>query len=370
MSNESIDLGKYKDYVFTPQQRNMIRKGLAAGIDVSDYADPKYDYLQMDQILLCKMAGVDPSIILDPEIPYQSMEKTRLKLFDQQQVAQKEREKVKSRRQKRVMGLTMFLMFLLAVGGGLYANKEAIQKAMGTPFLELKENTIQLGLSEVSAFDSLDYVADYAEDFELIAPEYDFSAVGEYDLKYEITNGAKNEVKMLHVYVYDDVSPVIELSKTNLVLEYGSGFNAKDYLLKATDNVDNDITAKVEIESNVETSKSGDYIVSYLVADQAGNEDTKELKVHVNEKVVEKAPETTNPSTSSGAGAVDSTPDNGNTKPSATLSNPGQYNKYFDGNNIDNYNKAMEYAQDIFNKDLVNGYTVMPTGNGYQVTFS
>ena len=370
MSNESIDLGKYKDYAFTPQQRNMIRKGLAAGIDVSDYADPKYDYLQMEQILHCKMAGVDPSIILDPEIPYQSMENTRLKLFDQQQVAQKEREQVKSRRQKRMIVLTMFLIFVLAIGGILYANKELIQKAMGTPYLELTETTLQLGLSEISAFDSLDYVAEYAEDFELIAPEYDFSAVGEYDLKYEITNGAKNEVKMLHVYVYDDVAPTIELSRTNLVLEYGSSFNAKDYLLKATDNVDDDITAKVEIDSDLDMSKSGDYLVSYSVADQAGNVEAKELKVHVNEKVVEKAPETTQPSMSPGSGTIDSKPNNSDTQSSNTVSNPDKYNKYFDGNSIDNYNKAMEYAQDIFNKGLVNGYTVMPTGGGYNVLFS
>ncbi len=376
MNEGNVDLGKYKDHAFTPQQRNMIRKGLALGLDVSDYANTSYDYLQMEQILLCKIKGVDPSLILDPDIPYKAMEKTRLKLFDELKIFELEKEKLNSKRQKRMITLAVFLIMISSAALVFYANKEIILKYLGTPYLELTTNTVKIGLSEISSFDSISYVKEYADDFELTLPKYSFNTVGEYDLQYEISNGVKDEIKTLNVNVLDDIEPVIQLSNTNVILEYGSNFNAADYLVKATDNIDGDIQQKVQIDEEVNTSKSGDYLVSYEVDDAAGNETLEELIVHINEQRKDEVQNTTTPEISLNGDNENESKNieedesgGGGSKSNNTDYNPSQYDKYFEGNSVDIYNEAILYAKVIFNKSLVNGYSVMPTGEGFQVVF-
>ncbi len=376
MNEGNVDLGKYKDHAFTPQQRNMIRKGLALGLDVSDYANTSYDYLQMEQILLCKIKGVDPSLILDPDIPYQAMEKTRVKLFDELKIFELEKEKLNSKRQKRIITLAVFLITVSSAALVFYANKEIILKYLGTPYLELTTNTVKIGLSEISSFDIISYVKEYADDFELTLPKYSFDTVGEYDLQYEISNGVKEEIQTLHVNVFDDIKPVIQLSKTNVVLEYGSDFNATDYLVKAIDNIDGDILQNVQIDEDVNTSKSGDYLVSYEVDDAAGNDNIEKLTVHINEKHEEELQTTNTPEIrQSGDNEIDSKNIEGDesiggkSESTNSNSNPSQYDKFFEGNSIDIYNEANFYAKNLFESGVVNGYTLMPTGEGYQVSF-
>ena len=52
------------------------------------------------------------------------------------------------------------------------------------------------------------------------------------------------------------------------------------------------------------------------------------------------------------------------------VTNPSQYNKYFSGVSIATYNEALSYAEGKVNSGVVNSYSLMPDGKGYQVTFS
>ena len=49
--------------------------------------------------------------------------------------------------------------------------------------------------------------------------------------------------------------------------------------------------------------------------------------------------------------------------------NPSVYNKYFSGNSISVYNNALDYAESILNSGKANGYSLLPDGKGYNVTF-
>ena len=79
-----------------------------------------------------------------------------------------------------------------------------------------------------------------------------------------------------------------ETVKTSLGKKY------KDKGATAKDNVDGDITDKIKVESNVDTSKEGTYKVIYTVSDKAGNTATKERTVLVVLKV-ENTKDTTPP---------------------------------------------------------------------------
>jgi M6 family metalloprotease-like protein/LPXTG-motif cell wall-anchored protein len=85
-------------------------------------------------------------------------------------------------------------------------------------------------------------------------------------------------------FTVDNTAPVIELNGDNpFELEEGSEF--VDPGFTATDNVDGDVTSEVTVTSAVDINTVGEYVVTYTVTDEAGNQSTVTRTV----KVVEKA---------------------------------------------------------------------------------
>ncbi len=86
--------------------------------------------------------------------------------------------------------------------------------------------------------------------------------------------------KKINIIPDDKEYPTLVLSKASTYfLKVNStyiepGFSAKD-------NIDGDITGKVKVKSNVDTSKSGEYTVEYEVSDRAGNKTKMVRKVIV-----------------------------------------------------------------------------------------
>ena len=78
----------------------------------------------------------------------------------------------------------------------------------------------------------------------------------------------------------DKEYPVIKLKgDTNITLPLNGTFIEPGY--EASDNIDGDITNKIEVEGSVDASKAGDYIIKYSIKDSSGNETTKERKITV-----------------------------------------------------------------------------------------
>ena len=111
----------------------------------------------------------------------------------------------------------------------------------------------------------------------------DLSKIGTYTIKYLINYKGYKKTLTREVTIVDKEAPVIKLdceNEVNFVLN--SKFEYCNY--EITDNYDKNLNKKIEIVSNVNTKKVGDYKVTYSVNDSANNRTTEEVIVHVKEK--------------------------------------------------------------------------------------
>ena len=93
----------------------------------------------------------------------------------------------------------------------------------------------------------------------------------------------ENETKEIKSgnYLIDKDSPSLEVGNTNLTLKKGTNIDIMGNV-KAIDNLDGDITSKVENNSNkINFSKIGNHKLVYTVSDRAGNTTSKTVMVNV-----------------------------------------------------------------------------------------
>ena len=109
----------------------------------------------------------------------------------------------------------------------------------------------------------------------------------EYNLVYTIEDSSGNKASETRkVYIIDDIPPVITLNgNENMQILLNSKYEEKG--ATANDEKDGDLTSKIEITGNVDTSKTGTYTITYKVKDNTGNEATKTRKVVVYKKIVQ-----------------------------------------------------------------------------------
>ena len=98
---------------------------------------------------------------------------------------------------------------------------------------------------------------------------------------YTVTDSSGNtESVSRQVNEVDVDNPILTLSGSEIVyLVVDSEYEELGYT--ATDNCDGDLTSKVVVTSNIDTSKKGDYEVKYEVTDSSGNKVEKIRKVSV-----------------------------------------------------------------------------------------
>ena len=108
--------------------------------------------------------------------------------------------------------------------------------------------------------------------------------IEEDKIVYKVTDSSGNTRTVTRkVYHKDIEKPSIMLNGAEQLYLF-VGDNYSDPGVKATDNCDGDITAKVAIENKVNTGVPGDYEVIYRAKDTAGNESAITRKVKVSEK--------------------------------------------------------------------------------------
>ena len=126
--------------------------------------------------------------------------------------------------------------------------------------------------------------------------EEGFSAVDNYDgditeqvirqekdgvVTYQVSDSSGNEAVVTRTIVYNDPNPpVITLNgDSEIALEIGVDYAEPGFA--AMDDCDGDITQKVEIKGTVDVHKTGDYVLTYHVADSYENvgEVTRTVKV-------------------------------------------------------------------------------------------
>ena len=97
----------------------------------------------------------------------------------------------------------------------------------------------------------------------------------EYYIKYEVEDSSGNKAeKKRHIIVIDDIAPEITLNGSgNIVLEINTSYQEQG--AKAVDEIDGDLSDKITIEGTVDSSKEGNYTITYKVSDKNGNQAVK-----------------------------------------------------------------------------------------------
>ena len=106
--------------------------------------------------------------------------------------------------------------------------------------------------------------------------------LGTYDVNYiynfKFMKLSKSVIRKVNVV--DKTKPVLKVeSDKNIKVIGESGFTPPK--ASAIDNYDGDISDKIKVDSNVDTSKEGDYTVKYTISDSSGNQSEDVVNVKV-----------------------------------------------------------------------------------------
>ncbi|MGX5530513.1 immunoglobulin-like domain-containing protein [Bacillus toyonensis] len=153
------------------------------------------------------------------------------------------------------------------------------------PYLDVNyETTIYVGdpfdpMSQVSAYDSKD--GDITDKINIVG-EVDPFEPGGYNLDYTVTNSRGfSVIKQVHVWVKRGEKPTLRLPY-RVSINVGDKFDPMAGV-SAIDEKDGDITSKIKVEGNVDTSKPGTYEVTYSVTNSKGLTIVRKQPVKVKE---------------------------------------------------------------------------------------
>ena len=142
---------------------------------------------------------------------------------------------------------------------------------------------------KVSAEDKED--GNITSSIEIIENTVDTAAAGIYKVVYKVTDSkgasATKEIKVTVNPKFTIINRVPVINAEDVVINTGDDFNPM-LNVTANDHEDGDLTDKVEIiENTVDTTNAGEYKVVYKVTDSKGASATKEIKVTVEQVVID-----------------------------------------------------------------------------------
>ena len=191
---------------------------------------------------------------------------------------------------------TVFTRYLLGMLWVLLATGcDFILPDLQKPVITLQgEPSVTLAVGEsyadagATALDNID--GDITADIVVDNP-VDTGKAGTYTITYNVSDAVGNQADEVTRTVVvkaaeDKIKPVITLlGSTEVNLTVGDAYD--DAGATASDNKDGDITSKIQVTSDVNSSKEGNYTVIYTVSDEAGNAaDTVTRHVMVKKKDV------------------------------------------------------------------------------------
>ncbi|PEA32939.1 immunoglobulin-like domain-containing protein [Bacillus toyonensis] len=146
------------------------------------------------------------------------------------------------------------------------------------------DTTIYVGdpfdpMAEVSAYDSKD--GDITDKINIVGEVNPFEPGG-YNLDYTVTNSRGfSVIKQVHVWVKRGEKPILRLPY-RVSINVGDKFDPMTGV-SAIDEKDGDITSKIKVDGNVDTSKPGTYEVTYTVTNSKGLTIVRKQPVKVKE---------------------------------------------------------------------------------------
>ena len=131
--------------------------------------------------------------------------------------------------------------------------------------------------------------------------EIDLSKIGEQEIKYTCKKYTFKKEIIVKYKVVDNVPPEIKLNG-DVSLSIYVGDKYEDKGATATDNVDGDITDKIVVDGNVDTTKEGEYELVYKITDSSNLTSTVKRAITVKKKPVQATTTSSSSSSSLGCG--------------------------------------------------------------------
>ena len=181
-----------------------------------------------------------------------------------------------------ILLLVFFITFLSSILGSVYTSaKEKLDNSFylhGTKIVNVEYG---------SKYEEAGYEATINDENVInkvkIKNNIDEHKVGEYTVEYSLRYLNYKRTLVRYVNIVDNVSPSLIINcKPNQYVAVNSKYTPCSYIVE--DNYDEDMSERVTINSNVNTSKIGDYQVTYTATDSSNNSTTQTIAVHVRKK--------------------------------------------------------------------------------------
>ena len=171
---------------------------------------------------------------------------------------------------KKVLLISLLILFLLLSGTILFLTSKYAIKLNGEKIIEIEvgKNYQEKGAKSILNLKEIK-----------IEGNVDTTKTGTYEIKYHYFYSYITRT----VKVVDKEKPVINLDG-NVEINLAINGTYTEFGYTAFDNYDGNLTDKVEIINNVDTSKAGIYDINYQITDSSGNKTIVTRKVSVNEK--------------------------------------------------------------------------------------
>lgn len=278
-----IDL--YRQKGLNDYQLNEIKEGFKNGLSkeqVDIYAKEEFNFMQMQELRLGLQHGLNEkemAVFLSKDVDYKAMQHARMQIEDLNAI--NERRSVELIRKKVNIGVKIIVSVCVIAATGIigFVSKDYIKAYFDPLSLDLKNDEVSINYGD--PFVASDYIRSYTdgEGTQLILPDsITTTSIGVQKVTYILKNKAKSIKKTMTVNVVDLESPVIVLNAKETTLTRGKEtFSCQAYLSNATDNVDGDLTDRVQC-SQVDENKD-EQIVTFSVTDSSDNSGTTDLKL-------------------------------------------------------------------------------------------
>ncbi len=267
-------MSDFSTELMTFLQRSEIEKGRQDELSEEElklFSRQEFNYLQMGVLRSALGSGLSPEQvrrIAKPWITSDEMEElvNEIKAGNSPVIPKKPRT-------VPVLNLGAAVLSLLGIAVILITRPKT-----DVPVLTLTADEIRLSCG--MTFDPSAYVKECQGEYvHLILPESFLAEKPEERLVcYELQAGESTVRKLMRIIIVDETAPEITLSNDHIELLRVTKFSCHAFLMSAKDNVDGDLTDRVECSD--ELGEEETQSVEYIVQDRSGNRTVKRLEVH------------------------------------------------------------------------------------------
>ena len=179
-----------------------------------------------------------------------------------------------------------FVIIVLEISGIIYYNTRYLDSKSNINFnIEDEAIVLQVNTPYTQEIPKAIFRDTDITDKVKITNNLNINKIGKYEIVYKVKYKNKSIKRVKTIYIVDNIKPVITLNgDSEIDLYLNQAYNEQGAI--ATDNYDGDISDKIKVESNLDTTKEGTYNITYTVSDSSFNTVSIERKVNVKKRPV------------------------------------------------------------------------------------